>query len=238
VSWIDGPLAGFDVETTGVQVETDRIVTACVGSTRGQGAQWGAVNWLVDPGIEIPESATNVHGITTEAAREKGQDPREAVELIRDALYLAWACGAPLIGFNIVFDLTILDRECRRNGLGEFKIEGPVIDGLVLDKKVDPYRRGSRKLVDTCAHYGIQLDNAHSADADTLGAARLAWKIGRSGLLRDMSLRELYDLQVSAYAQQRSSFFDYLRRKGDEPDDLNTVWPLKPYVETLTGVQS
>ena len=49
----------------------------------------------------------------------------------------------------------------------------PVLDPRVLDKHIDPYRRGGRKLTDLCAHYKVALDGAHSADADAIAACRV-----------------------------------------------------------------
>ena len=68
MSWHEGTLYGFDVESTGVDVFTDRIVTATVVKIEG-GQLADQRSWLVDPGISIPEAATKVHGITTERAR-------------------------------------------------------------------------------------------------------------------------------------------------------------------------
>jgi DNA polymerase-3 subunit epsilon len=67
MSWHTKRLAAFDIETTGVNPESDRIVTAAV-SLLGGGQPAEHLSWLVDPGIEIPAGASSVHGITTERA--------------------------------------------------------------------------------------------------------------------------------------------------------------------------
>ena len=73
MSWIDDPWMGFDTETTGVRALKDRLVTAALvlridgASYRsGVSAPDQVATWLTDPGVEIPEQATAVHGITTE----------------------------------------------------------------------------------------------------------------------------------------------------------------------------
>ena len=75
MSWIDDPWMGFDTETTGVRALKDRLVTAALvlridgASYRsGVSAPDQVATWLTDPGVEIPEQATAVHGITTEQA--------------------------------------------------------------------------------------------------------------------------------------------------------------------------
>ena len=77
MSWTDGPFMGFDTETTGVNTATDRIVTAaCVEWRNGQTRER---TWLADPGIPIPKQAQDVHGISTEYAKENGRPLDEVV---------------------------------------------------------------------------------------------------------------------------------------------------------------
>lgn len=76
MSWISGPLLAFDLETTGTDVETDRIVTAAVVRLEADGSVSAELTWLLDPGVAIPEQASAIHGISTERAREHGLLPR------------------------------------------------------------------------------------------------------------------------------------------------------------------
>jgi DNA polymerase-3 subunit epsilon len=62
-------LAVFDTETTGIATETTRIVQAHVSVLDSSGASVDGLDWLIDCGVEIPEQATRVHGITTERMR-------------------------------------------------------------------------------------------------------------------------------------------------------------------------
>ena len=71
MSWTDGPLLGFDTETTGVDVDNDRIVTAALVRRDATGTH--VRSWLIDPGVDIPEAAAAIHGVSTEHAREHGR---------------------------------------------------------------------------------------------------------------------------------------------------------------------
>ena len=230
--WHLGVLCAFDVESTGPDPETARIVTACVVRVDGSGAMPPEVQaWLVDPGIEIPAEAAAIHGITTEHARAHGQAPHIALAEIAAAVSTPARAGVPVIAFNAPYDLTVLDRDTRRHALepfgDHFPLGAAVIDPYVLDKKVDPYRKGSRKLIDVCAHYGVRIDGAHDAAADAIAAARVAWRIAqRYPALAAMPLGELHDLQVKAKAEQAASFQDYLRRQG-KTDVIDGSWPFK-----------
>src|SRR5699024_2036021 len=63
MAWHVGPLLGFDTETTGVDVFTDRVVTAATVLTEDGSDE--VRTWLDDPGVEIPAGAAAVPGITT-----------------------------------------------------------------------------------------------------------------------------------------------------------------------------
>lgn len=177
MSWHTAPMSAFDTETTGIDVESDRIVTATFVTI--DSADVDSRSWLISPGIPIPESATAIHGITDADARASGDDAAVAcLEIVRK-IYQAWEAEQPVIGYNIVFDFSILDRELRRyHGFG-MEIRGPVIDPFVCDKHLDPYRKGKRTLTATCAHYNVTLGAAHDAKQDALAAARLAWRLAQ-----------------------------------------------------------
>ncbi|MFC9681328.1 3'-5' exonuclease [Streptomyces sp. NPDC056948] len=232
MSWHLGRLAGFDTETTGVDVENDRIVTSCIVEV-GDNTQPITANWLINPGVDIPEAATAVHGITTEKAKSDGQDAAEGIAELVAGLTQVVLSGTPLVIMNAPFDLTVLDREARRYGLetltdtvgGDLR----VVDPRVLDKRVDPYRRGKRTLTDLCAHYRVKLDGAHSADADAIAACRVAWRIASQyGEIGNAFLEELHDQQEDWAAAQAASFQAHLRRKGEADAVIDGSWPLIP----------
>lgn len=235
--WHNGPLAAWDLETTGTDPNEARIVTAaCLYITPGQGKQ--SRGWLVNPGIDIPEQATEVHGITTEQAREKGQPAAAAVEEIARAVLGAHGRGAVVVAYNARYDTTLLHRELVRHGHAdlaraweEFAEKGPIVDPYVLDKQVDRYRKGKRTLTAVAAHYGVPLseEDAHGAAADALAAARVAWVIAnRNPKLAGMDPLALHEAQAKAAAEQAHSFADYLRKQGKPADDVRPEWPLIP----------
>jgi len=243
VTWYLNRLAGFDLETTGVDVETDRIVTACVVQCGGK-QPTQSFNWMADPGIEIPEGAARVHGITTERARAEGRPTAEVVEQLVAALAECVLAGQPIVAMNASFDLTILDREARRHGVQPLtNMVGRdlrVIDPRVLDKQVSR-RKGSRTLSDLCEHYSVKLDGAHSADADAIAACRVAWRLGSTvPQLGEMSIDDLHQAQIKwAEAQGRSLAAYFRRTPGKEAwaDGVRTEWPLIP-AQREAGEQS
>lgn len=227
-AWWDGPLAGFDIESTGTDPEQVRIVTWCYAVQMCPDDQPEVRKALADPGVEIPEAAARIHGITTERARAEGEPAFEAVKRAR---HYVDGDSAPLVIYNAPYDTTLLDREARRHGLGGLDMKRPVIDPLVLDKELSA-RRGSRKLVDVCAHYGVPFTGAHDAQNDTLATMRLARAIG--GLyprVGNMTLAELHAFQVQAKAKQAASFQKWKRANGVPDAVIDPSWPMTPWKE-------
>lgn len=235
--WHLGPLAGFDIESTGPAPETALMVQTAItrrpqslGEARPELS--GDTVWLINPGVEIPPEAAAIHGITTEQA-QTGMDAAKATEEIRDALCLLFSNRFPVVIFNARYDLTVLDRECRRHGLDPLELGAGalVIDPFVLDKFLDRYRPGSRKLVDQCRHYGVTIDGAHEASADALAAMRVGWRIAHThGRIANYSAEALMHLQGSAAKDQAISLAKYFRSSG-QPKPVAIDWPVIPWPE-------
>ncbi|MFI1677005.1 3'-5' exonuclease [Streptomyces sp. NPDC020607] len=236
MSWYLGRLAGFDLETTGIDVESDRIVTACVVQCGG-GSPVQSATWMANPGVEIPEGAAKVHGITTEQARAEGRPAAEVVEQVVTALAEVVLAGTPVVAMNASFDLTMLDREARRHGVQPLVDtvgkDLRVIDPRVLDKQVDRFRRGGRKLEDLCRTYKVRLDGAHSADADAIAACRVVWRIAQQRAdIGGIGLDALHAAQVAWAREQAEGLADYFRRtpgKEHQAETVRTEWPLIPH---------
>jgi len=97
---LDGGMVVFDLETTGVDVEADRIVTAFIGLLDRWGRLVAGRDFMVRPdGYVIPEGATEVHGVTTEVALAEGLDGGFVVEQVSDFI-VEWCkvLGLPLVG--------------------------------------------------------------------------------------------------------------------------------------------
>jgi DNA polymerase-3 subunit epsilon len=255
-AWHLTRMLALDFETTGVETESDRIVTAAAYRVGG-GQPVQDADWLLDPGIEIPAGAVAVHKISTEHAREHGIPAARGVEEIATAIAKAIDEGLPIVGHNVgLYDLPLLDAECRRHLNGSLtdicgRPVGPVIDTRVLDQQVIKKRKktsdhGPRTLRTTAQVYGLPWDddNAHGASYDALQSARIAWHIGniahlpaksRPGWVRDshrfdslagLSLNELHERQVVWAREQCASLEAFLKQR-DPSVVIDGSWPLK-----------
>ncbi|MEU9010226.1 3'-5' exonuclease [Streptomyces sp. NPDC048479] len=232
--WYDGPLAAFDTETTGVDVEEDRIVSAAVVVQDMAGGRPRVMRWLVNPGVPVPPGATEVHGLTDDHLQRNGRWPAPAMEEIARALAEQCAAARPLVVMNAPFDLTILDRELRRHraaSLGRYLENVPlcVLDPRVLDKHLDRYRKGRRTLTDLCAQYEVVLDDAHDAAADAMAALDVVRAVGRrfASRMERLSPSELHALQAVWHAAQARGLQAWFARSG-APEPVDPHWPLRP----------
>lgn len=232
-SWIDRPLLGFDTETTGTSVADDRIVTVALVHSVGPGRENETVaTWLIDPGVEIPEPAQRVHGISTEHARTHGMRPAPALDEVAGMIVDALRQDVPLVAFNISFDLQIIENELRRYGLPTLEERlgheiAPVLDALVIDRGLDRFRKGKRTLTAVLEHYGLTQDGRlHTADVDvsaTLDVLRA--QVAKFPQLGQSSLAELHREQMTWHRSWAENFNEYLRSKGRTPD-ANPNWPM------------
>jgi DNA polymerase-3 subunit epsilon len=232
--WYEGPLAAFDTETTGVDVETDRIVSAAVVVQDAPGSRPRVGRWLVNPGVPVPAEATAVHGLTEEHLQRNGRWPSPVMEEIARELGEQATMGRPLVVMNAPFDLTLLDRELRRHRASSLEHWFPaaplyVLDPRVLDKHLDRYRKGRRTLTDLCAHYGVVLDGAHDAAADALASLEVVRALGRryANRLERLTPAELHTLQTGWHAAQARGLQAWFARSGSD-EAVDPAWPLRP----------
>ncbi|MFI6723785.1 3'-5' exonuclease [Streptomyces sp. R-74717] len=232
--WYEGPLAAFDTETTGVDVEGDRIVSAALVVQDTTGGRVRVTRWLVNPGVPVPAGATEIHGLTDDHLQRNGRWPAPVMEEIARALAEQCAAGRPLVVMNAPFDLTLLDRELKRHrasSLAGYLQNAPlcVLDPRVLDKHLDRYRKGRRTLTDLCELYGVVLDGAHDAAADATASLELVRAVGRrfSSRLERLTPAELHTLQAVWHAAQARGLQAWFAKNGTA-EAVDPAWPLRP----------
>jgi len=225
--WADA-VGVFDLETTGVDVTTDRVVTAHVGLLGADGSALRARSWLADPGVEIPSGATAVHGITTDHARAHGRPAAHVVDEVVAALRELFDAGIPVVAYNAPYDFSLLKYEALRHGIRPIDAPSPVIDPLVLDKAHDRYRKGKRTLEVVAAHYAVNLVGAHDAAADAIAAGRVAQALARRFELSGPA-DDLHTQQIGWARAQAESLTEYFVRIGriDAADPVDGSWPIR-----------
>jgi len=102
------PVVSLDLETTGLRARVDRIVQIGAIQSQDEMARFAA---LVQPGVPIPAASTRIHGITDEMVETADRLP-----LVMPRLR-AQVAGCLILGYNIGFDLAVLNAEVARHGL-------------------------------------------------------------------------------------------------------------------------
>lgn len=151
------PIVFFDLETTGINIAKDRVVEISILKVFPNGNEESRT-WLVNPEIEIPKEASDIHGITN----EKVVSEPTFKELAHNISELIKGCD--LAGFNSNrFDIPLLAEEMLRAGI-DFDMKGRV----AVDVQVIYHKKEQRTLSAAYQFYcDKNLENAHSAEADT-----------------------------------------------------------------------
>jgi DNA polymerase III epsilon subunit-like protein len=221
--WWKRRMCGLDCETTrelwdpreaGPNVQEERIVSCGIALVGGGGETWSHT-WLVNPGFAIPPESSAIHGIYDQDVAD-APSWEDVAEEVLDLLWEAANERMALVVYNAPFDCTVLDRNLRRAGidpsvLAQLWAAVRCVDPMLLDRMLDTFRKGSRKLADTAAIWNARaaraqaaagrewkpaalLDRAHKgthdAAEDAIAVCRMAW------LMRNFGCVYSYDRPV------------------------------------------
>lgn len=151
------PIAFFDLETTGINVASDRIVEISILKIDPSGNE----SWFtrrVNPGMPIPPQSTAIHGITDEDVK----DCQEFREMAKEVASFIEGCD--LAGYNAIkFDIPVLAEEFLRA-----EIDFDIRKRRYVDVQVIFHKKEQRTLSAAYKFYcDMTLVDAHSAKADT-----------------------------------------------------------------------
>jgi DNA polymerase-3 subunit epsilon len=229
---------GFDLETTGVDPHTAKIVSWALVHRTPDARRPDLIRTGLVSGVEIPPDAQAIHGITTAFANTYGRPERDTVEHLCNEIAAAHRRGAPIVGMNLAYDLTLLDRRARALNVVNVcqrishrwghTCPSPVFDVYVLDLATDPSFKGSRRLGSLVArHLGRTHDNAHDAVADVIATIDLADMLvpRYAGLFGASEPGLVHAGQTGAYARYKQHLAATFRRLG-RPGTFDECWPV------------
>ncbi|MEE2827660.1 MAG: 3'-5' exonuclease [Myxococcota bacterium] len=196
--WRDLSLVAVDVETTGLDVSTARVIE--VGIVRFEKGQivdrWGS---LINPGMQLPAKITEITKITDTMLEDKPSFRElkwEIYSRLRDRVFIA---------YNADYDWGILHHAMQRVGLTLPDI--PILDPLVWARKLMPNER-RHNLGSVTNKLGIDLENAHRAEDDAEAAGKVLMRFADKVPLELGALLEQQaqwkEQQEAALAQRRA----------------------------------
>ena len=153
---LERPLAFIDIETTGRNPYSDRIVELSILKI-SPGGNREYKSHRINPGMPIPEETTAIHGITDADVAEEPLFQQYA-KGIRDFIE-----GCDISGFNVInFDLPCLEAELARSNVDFSRKNRYLIDSMVIFHQREPRNLKAAYL----KYCGKEMENAHSAKED------------------------------------------------------------------------
>ena len=163
----EGRMIVVDVETTGLNLQKDRVLSIGAVAIEGGAIDLGQCFECTLRRDAVPGASTLIHGLGPEALAD-GEEPIDAL-----LAFLEYLGDSPLLAFHADFDRQMLIRALK-DDLG-YRFEHPVLDiaelAPVLYPDALPPRAG---LDDWIAHFGLGVGQRHHASADALVSAELA----------------------------------------------------------------
>lgn len=196
---LERPLVLFDLETTGTDVNKDRIVEISVLKVMPDGTQKSYTR-RVNPQMPIPKEASDVHHITD---ADVANEPTFAEIAVGLANYLK---GCDIAGFNSNrFDVPLLINEFNRTADVKFDTSGVKF----VDVQTIYHKREPRTLSAAYRYYcGKELEGAHGAEADIKATFEV--------LLRQLDMYDDLPTDISGLA-------DYTRPKSKVPEGMTAI---------------
>ena len=212
---LKNPLLFFDIESTGLNVASDRIVEISIVKVSpgapGEPNKVEIKTRRINPTIPITPGAQAVHGISDEDVKDCPTFKQVAKSLAR------LMEGCDIAGYNsLKFDIPMLAEEFLRAGVDfDFRKRKLVDVQNIFHKKEQRTLKAAYKF-----YCGLNLDNAHSAEADTMATYQvLEAQLDRYGADEEDPLQN--DVAYLSKYSCQSRFVDYAGRMilddNDEP---------------------
>ncbi|MFA6924013.1 MAG: exonuclease domain-containing protein [Bacteroidales bacterium] len=209
------PLAFIDLETTGINVTTDRIIELSIFKV-GVDYSTETITYRINPTIPIPIESTKIHGIIDEDIKDCPAFSQLAAK-INNIL-----SNCDIAGYNSnKFDIPILIEEFYRTGIDFDISKKKFVDVQNIFHKME-----QRNLIAAYKFYcNKELQNAHSAEADAKATYEVfASQLEKYDELKNKDINFLHDFSCAgnfadlvgriAYNENGIEIFNFGKHKG------------------------
>jgi len=205
---LKNPLLFFDIESTGLNVASDRIVELSALKVMPNGDQEIKTR-RINPTIPISPEAQRIHGISNEDVANCPTFKEVAKSLA------TWMSGCDFSGYNATkFDIPMLAEEFLRAGVSFDFRKRRVVDVQNIFHKLEQRTLGAAYKF----YCSKELENAHSAEADTVAT----FEILEAQLDRYKDILE-NDVKFLADFSTKSKFLDYACRIALDDNDVPII---------------
>ena len=208
---LDTEFVAFDIETTGLNAQTDRMTE--IGAILFSGTEIKETfNTFVDPQMHIPPDITQLTGIR-DSDVEGAPLEKEAMQSFMD-----FVGDRPIIAHNAHFDVGFMTAAAIRNGL---RFQPVFLDTLALSQALCPELKRF-KLDIVSNHLGLPQFNHHRASDDAMVVARMMGKF--LPMLKQQGARTLDDIETVYHSLRRT--------------DVAKTWHMILLVKNRTGLKN
>jgi len=217
---LKNPMIFFDLETTGINIVTDRIVQIAYHKVYPNGKE-ESKSYLINPEMPIPPEATAIHKITNEAVADCPTFKSVVNEIVKDFE------GCDLAGYNSNrFDIPLLAEEFLRAG-----VDIDLSRRKFVDVQVIFHKKEQRTLSAAYKYYcDKDLEGAHDAKVDTLATYEiLQSQLDRyPDLINDVEFLSKFTTQNNnvdfagkfIYNDKGEEIFNFGKYKGQKVTDV------------------
>lgn len=204
LSWFKQPFFALDVETTGLDPASNRIIElALVPFNMGASQSFSSL-FSID-GL-LPKEIINITGISDDML--KGQPSflekaDQVLSLLKDVPFI--------VAYNAKFDRPFVESEFAR--VNRALPDIPWVDPYIFVCEFDRYKRG-KKLTDAAKRWGVSLENAHRAQDDAKAAGELILKMADKIGVNDLS--DLLNQQKIWFWQNAHSMAEFRKSSSWE----------------------
>ncbi len=213
-NWDKGRLVVLDTETTGTNVLKDDLIQIYATEVV-EGKVERDFHFFVKNTLSVGSSA-QVHGLTDEFLQKNGRDPKEVLQELKDFI-----AGDPVVGHNVIFDLSILEENSKRQGL-EFKFKD-FYDTLDLSRRL--LKSDSYKLTSLAESLGLARAT-HDAKDDVLATVDLLGILIEKMRENQKSRKDLFQKHSSKFIQLANliNVWQQEVKKKRPPEILEYIW--------------
>jgi DNA polymerase III subunit epsilon len=188
----DAEFVVFDLETTGLSAQTNRICE--LGAVRVRTLELAdTFQSLVDPGVPLPDAVARLTGLRE---RELRGAPRIGAVVGR---FLAFAGDAPLVAHNARFDQRFLERQLRRHE--SRRLAEPPLCTAALARRLLAGRLRRASLASLADFFGVSTTPCHRALPDAEATAEVLIRL--IGVAQELGARRLSELRTLAAPRKR-----------------------------------
>ena len=232
--WIDLPISSVDVETTGLDPKTDRVIEIAIIHMRN-GEEEGRWSSLVNPGCDIPDEVSRITGI-------KASDLTDApsfASIVDDIK--ARLENRIFVAYNLDFDRAFIKNEIERAGASWEELT--YVDPLIFARELHR-NKGSKRLGSVAERLGIEIGQAHRAADDAVASGKVLYAFASQ---LPATLEDLTVLQGQWARQQENERASWRNRREGGPESVigtsevergNALGPAYVYEEETDPVRA